>query len=211
MKPIIPTILFLLTILLNLKAQRSVCIDSIFNDSQLTNAKYISPFGGAYNTKAEWKDGYVVLNNGDTLFGEIRLHRSAIKIYFRNPEKEKKYKAYNYISFKYGDSQYFQKTLEKYPVNAKLIESGPVSLYAYEQHSWYPFFRFVHELNFYAVKNSKVYLAYRGEWTNIFVKKSWIADCFGDDADLIDKLKDEKLDYSDLVKSVKAYNCGKLQ
>lgn len=206
MKSFILVCLTFVSATFNLTAQQVDCLNSIFNLSELDNEKYSSPFEVYLNPK--WEEGFLTLNSGDTLYGELKLHRSAIKVKFRNQNKKKKYKAYKYISFKYGDRLFYQKTLDKFPVNAELIESGTISLYAHTQHSWIPFFRIDPILDFYAEKDSQIFLIHRGYWYNALLPKSWLEKCFSDYPELYEKINGKKLSYSEIIKSIRTYNCA---
>ncbi len=189
-------------------SQESDCIDSIYRNSK-SDESYQDLYSGKFLIKnTQWKNGFVIMDSGDTLIGEVRLYKRGIHIGFRNQSIDKKIRADKYISFKYGDRFFVSKNFTGYPANLELIEKGKLCLYAFEQYVAYPGFT-VNDvfISFYIEKGKKVYGPFNLDWTDNVGKKSWLNDCFGDCQSLILIIQYKTLKFQDLLKACKAYNC----
>lgn len=202
-----------LTILLtfNLKSQDLSCIDSIYQNSSRNEAYQGNFEDKIFIIKSNWKKGYIIMNEGDTLIGEIKIHTDGIHIYFRNETLKKKLRADKYKVFKYDKHFFASKKFDNYPFNVEIIELGPISLYAYEQHSNYPGMAGgtmrVDLVQFYVEKGSAVYGPFNLNYKDILLDKSWINECFSDCPYLLSKIPQKNLKFPELLKACQSYNC----
>lgn len=96
-------------------------------------------FGAFTAAKAElvWKTGYVILNNGDTLKGEIKYNTKKelslfTKVTFRQAEKVKNYKPEDLKEFSYEETRFLTRTMDKELVFLKLVSAGAINLFEWQ-------------------------------------------------------------------------------
>lgn len=182
-------------------SQESECINSIYKT--IDDVKYRDNFGAIkFLRKSEWQNGFVVMNNGDTLFGKVLLNINGIHIDFKNAVGVQRFRADKYKCFRCGEHFFISKKFDGYHVNAELIEKGKVCFYAYEQISRQEYLSL-----FYVEKGSDIYGPFTLDWFESATSRSWIYDCFGDYPSLITIMEKEPIKFPDLFKACKTYNC----
>ena len=96
---------------------------------------------GTYGiTRAElvWKTGYVILNSGDTVKGEIKYNTKKelplfTKVSLRNAENvTKNYKPDDIREYCYEETHFLTRTMDKELVFLKLVSSGNINLFEWQ-------------------------------------------------------------------------------
>lgn len=90
--------------------------------------------------KAEyiWKTGYVILNSGDTVKGEIKYNTKKelslfSKVTLKNAENvQKNYKPADVKEFAYEDVHFLSRIMDKEPVFLKLVSAGQINLFEWQ-------------------------------------------------------------------------------
>ncbi len=156
--------------------------------------------------KAElvWKAGYVILNSGDTLRGDIKYNTKKelslfTKVTLKNAENvQKNYKPDDIKEFAYEDVHFLSRIMDKEPVFLKLVSAGQINLFEWQ------------------------FEVYHGDQTE--VEKDFYIEKVGSDAKEPEKLKGSKFkktvselmsDNTDLVSRVesddKKYEIAEMQ
>lgn len=85
-----------------------------------------------------WKQGYVILNSGDTLKGEIKYNTKKelslfSKVTLKNAENvQKNYKPDDIKEFAYEDVHFLSRIMDKEPVFLKLVSAGQINLFEWQ-------------------------------------------------------------------------------
>jgi len=124
--------------------------------------------------KAEfvWKAGYVILNSGDTVKGDIKYNTKKelslfTKVTLKNAENvQKNYKPDDIREFAYEDVHFLSRTMDKELVFLKLVSAGKINLFEWQ------------------------YEVYHGDQT--LVEKDFYIEKVGSDAKEPEKLKGNK-------------------
>lgn len=194
-------------------SQIEVNIDSLYNvfadSSKYDNILRIKLFG----MNSEWENGYIVTLKRDTIVGQIKLHEDGIHASVKNGQAVKKYRADKYFAVRYGKRFFVSKKLDGYLVNAELLESGKINLYAYEQVYKGAILMGAggqHRTSYYFENEKYIYGPFSSNWTD-FRKSSAFESCIGDYKTLLNKYVNKEFKFSDLRIIIKIYNywCNK--
>jgi hypothetical protein len=92
----------------------------------------------AANAELVWKTGYVILNSGDTVKGDIKYNTKKelslfSKVTLKNAENvQKNYKPDDIKEFAYEDVHFLSRTMDKEPVFLKLVSAGQINLFEWQ-------------------------------------------------------------------------------
>lgn len=91
----------------------------------------------AANAELVWKTGYVIMNNGDTLKGEIKYNTKKelslfSKVPFRQGEVVKTYKPDQIKEFSFEETRFLTRTMDKELVFLKLVSEGAINLFEWQ-------------------------------------------------------------------------------
>ena len=96
-------------------------------------------FGGFSVAKAEyvWKTGYVILNSGDTLKGDIKYNTKKelplfSKVTLKQGEVQKNYKPDQIKEFSFEQTRFLTRTMDKELVFLKLVSQGQINLFEWQ-------------------------------------------------------------------------------
>ena len=169
---------------------------------------------GAFTAaKAElvWKTGYVVLNNGDTLKGEIKYNTKKelslfSKVYFKNAENvQKTYKPDDVKAYGYEDIRFLTRTMDKELVFLKLVSEGQINLFEWQYEVYHGDETLV-EKDFYIEKvggEAKEPEKLKG---NKF--KKTVSELMADNTELVARIngEDKKYEINDMQSVIEEYN-----
>lgn len=163
--------------------------------------------------KAElvWKQGYVLLNSGDTLKGEIKYNTKKelplfSKVTLKNAEGvQKNYKPEDVKEFAYEGVRFLSRTMDKEPVFLKLVAEGQINLFEWQFEVYHGDETQV-EKDFYIEKangESKEPKKLKG---NHF--KKTVAEMMADHTDLVARIEseDKKYEIKDMQSVIEEYN-----
>lgn len=96
-------------------------------------------FGAFSAVKAEyvWKPGYVILNSGDTVKGEVKYNTKKelqlfSKVTLKQGETMKNYKPDQIKEYGYEDVKFLTRTMDKELVFLKLVSAGKINLFEWQ-------------------------------------------------------------------------------
>lgn len=162
----------------------------------------------------EYLEGYIILNDGDTIYGKIKKQselKSCEKVYIIDSTSvEKKYKSKKAIGYKRGDEIFIKKNytvpgnLGTYNNFMKVIETGKVVLYeAYSnvyQSSGGGGGVSTTRHDYFLEKNGNLLRVKKGGF------KNQISEYFRENKELSEKIKNKELGYGDMHRIVQIYN-----
>jgi len=159
-----------------------------------------------------WLEGYVVLEEGDTLFGEIRNttpHAPGDGVMIRDLETKalQEFGPKDVLGYHIGEDTFFSKKLNKKWGFLKLIRDGMVKLYEGRQSNAHSY-SFGNE-GLYSETNSRFYMIEKGD---VFERvrssgfRTEIVKFFDDDEKLCEAIKKKQLKYQSIVLIVDLYN-----
>ena len=154
-----------------------------------------------------WKKGYVLLNSGDTVKGEIRINPKKefdcySKVTVKKSEEEKK--TFNPVKAKeycFEETRFVSRLVEGEGSFVKCISIGAVNLYEH-QYEWQSGNEIIYKSEFFIEKaQSKEIVRVRpGKFKKI------VEEYMGDNAELLQEVKDKKYDFEQLSEVVQTYN-----
>jgi hypothetical protein len=96
-------------------------------------------FGAFSAVKAEyvWKSGYVILNSGDTVKGDVKYNTKKelqlfSKVTLKQGETMKNYKPDQIKEYGYEDVKFLTRTMDKELVFLKLVSAGKINLFEWQ-------------------------------------------------------------------------------
>jgi hypothetical protein len=173
---------------------------------------FLLVLGISVSAKAEflWKAGFVVLNSGDTLRGEIKVNAKKelpmfSKISFKMGETTKMYKPEQITSYGYDDKRFLSRKLEGEMTFLKVLSYGRVIFYEL-QYEMQRGADLIVDSEYYMEKNDGSGAAPTKVKSNKF--KKMVADVMADHTELVEKVQseDKKYEYNDMVRIVEEYN-----
>lgn len=158
-----------------------------------------------------WKKGYVILNNGDTVKGEIKYNTKKelplfSKVTLKNAENiQKSYKPDDIKEYSYEGVRFLSRTMDKELVFLKLVSGGQINLFEW-QYEIYHGDQTLVETDFYIEKkgsNAKQPEKLKG---NRF--KKTVAELMADNTDLVARVEAEnkKYEIKDMQSVIEEYN-----
>jgi hypothetical protein len=165
-----------------------------------------SRFGSA-QTQMIWKKGYVLLTTGDTVKGEIRLNTKKefdlySKVTVKKSEDEKKtfspQKAREYC---FEDTHFVSRLVEGEGSFVKCVSLGAVNLYEH-QYEWQSGNEIIYKSEYFIEKahSTEIVRVRPGKFKKI------VEEYMGDNAELVQQVKDKKYDFEQLTEVVQTYN-----
>jgi hypothetical protein len=152
--------------------------------------------------------GYVVLNTGDTIKGEIKhnpkkqfdlFSKVMVKI---DEQQRKSYKADKVKSYTFGETTFIAKNMDGEMVFMKRISEGAIDLYEF-QYEW------INAKNETEIR-SEYYLEKEGSAEPVRIKsgrfRKQIAEMMADHQELVKDLEEKKYDVENLAEVVESYN-----
>lgn len=152
--------------------------------------------------------GYVVLNTGDTIKGEIKnnpkkqfdlFSKVLVKL---DEERRKTYKADKVKSYTFEDNTFIAKKMDGEMVFMKRISEGAIDLYEF-QYEW------INAKNETEIR-SEYYVEKEGTEEPVRIKsgrfRKQIAEIMSDNEEIVKELEDNKYDVENLAEVVENYN-----
>jgi hypothetical protein len=154
-----------------------------------------------------WKTGYVVLNSGDTVKGEIKVNAKKefdfySKVMVKKSEEEKKtFNSTKAREFCFDGTKFVSRLVEGESSFVKCLSMGAINLYEH-QYEWQSGNSIVYKSEFFIEKaNSKEMVRVKsGHFKKI------VDEYMGDNADLVKDVHDKKYDFDQLAEVVQTYN-----
>jgi hypothetical protein len=154
-----------------------------------------------------WKKGYVVLTNGDTMRGEVRVNTKKeqemrTRVTVRKSEDEKK--SFNPIKAKeyvFEDTKYVSRMVDGENTFVKCISMGAINLYEH-LYEWQSGNDIVYKPEFYLEKaNSTEFVKVKsGKFKKI------VEEYMADNTELVQEVRDKKYDFDQFAEVVQQYN-----
>ena len=154
-----------------------------------------------------WKKGYVLLNTGDTVKGEIKVNPKKefdfySKVMVKRSEDEKKtFNPAKAKEFSFEDTRFVSRQVEGENSFVKCLSMGAVNLFEH-QYEWQSGNEIVYRSEYFIEKpNSKEMVRVKsGHFKKI------VEEFMGDNAELLKDVKDKKYDFEQLSEVVQTYN-----
>lgn len=163
--------------------------------------------------KAElvWKAGYVILNSGDTLKGEIKYNTKKelslfTKVTLKNAENvQKNYKPEDVKEFAYEDVHFLSRIMDKEPVFLKLVSAGQINLFEWQFEVYHGDQTEV-EKDFYIEKIGSE--AKEPEKLKGSKFKKTVSELMSDNMDLVSRVEndDKKYEIAEMQSVIEEYN-----
>lgn len=163
--------------------------------------------------KAEyiWKTGYVILNSGDTLKGEIKYNTKKelslfSKVTLKNAENvQKNYKPADVKEFAYEDVHFLSRIMDKEPVFLKLVSAGQINLFEWQFEVYHGEETLV-EKDFYIEKVGSAAKEPEKLKGNRF--KKTVSELMSDNIDLVTRVENDskKYEIAEMQSVIEEYN-----
>lgn len=158
-----------------------------------------------------WKSGYVILNSGDTVKGDIKYNTKKelslfSKVTLKNADNvQKNYKPDDIREFCYEETHFLTRTMDKELVFLKLVSAGEINLFEW-QYEMYHGDETVVEKDFYVEKvgsDEKEPQKLKG---NKF--KKTVSDLMSDNTDIVSRVEndDKKYEIAEMQSVIEEYN-----
>ncbi|MCB0824169.1 MAG: hypothetical protein KDC09_15835 [Bacteroidales bacterium] len=167
----------------------------------------------SFSYSQDYKEGYVILNNNDTLFGELEVLsdiQCGKKVIIKVGEKVTKYKPKKIKAYKIGEDEYVTKqftlpgNLSTFTRFLKVWELGKVNIYGYYYSANTQYFDVSNPNN----KSHEVFIEKDGILERVkdtgFANR--MSEYFSDNKELSEQILNNKLTYYDILKIVRIYN-----
>jgi hypothetical protein len=161
------------------------------------------------NTQAQllWKKGFVLLSNGDTVKGEIKVNPKKefdlySKVMVRKSEEEKRtFNPSKAKEFCFEDTRFISRQVDGENSFVKCLSLGAVNLYQY-QYEMQSGSSIVYRSEYYIEKasSSEMVRVKSGHFRKI------VEEYMGDNSDLVKDVMDKKYDFDQLAEVVQTYN-----
>jgi len=193
----------------------------LFQKKNIILLLFITITSNGFSQFINYIDGYVVKENRDTIYGQLRelnAEKSCLKIKFIDSKGNKvKFKDKEVYAYKRGDDLYYKKTYER-PISIsnmkgfmKLMVKGKVNLYKFNyveknvgvmdsNGGMIPGGNSYRKDYYIEKKNSNLFLV-----TKIGFKHL-VANYLSDNFDLANKIRNKELKYRDIKEIVRTYN-----
>ena len=190
---------------LALFSQIDVNIDSLYQVFSSSSKYDLILRAKLFTMDSEWDTGFVITTKLDTIKGQIKLLGDGIHVKVRNNQLDKKYRADKYIRLQYGYRIFISKTLENFPVNAELLDSGKINFYSFETANT-NYTQAEIATRFYLEKDKIIYGPYHSDWKDFGSGFTLLSECIGDYKTLSNRVQNKEFKYSDLWIIIKIYN-----
>jgi hypothetical protein len=170
-------------------------------------------FGAFTAAKADlvWKQGYVVLNSGDTLKGEVKYNTKKelslfSKVTLKNAENvQKNYKPEDLKGFGYEDVRFLTRTMDRELVFLKLVSEGQINLFEWQFEVYHGDQTLV-EKDFYVEKVGGTEKEPKKLKGNHF--KKTVSELMADHSELVARVEseDKKYEIKDMQSVIEEYN-----
>ncbi|HLG03096.1 MAG TPA: hypothetical protein VI731_05835 [Bacteroidia bacterium] len=156
-----------------------------------------------------WKPGYVILNSGDSVKGEIKINTKKElplfqKVYYRDGKVSKTYKPEQVKEYGFETTKFFSRKVDGEFQFMKALTLGALNFYEWQYEIQKPS-GIVLEKEYYIEKNdgaSKIERVKSGKFKKI------VADLMADHTELVQRVQseDKKYDAAEMQKVVEEYN-----
>ncbi len=163
--------------------------------------------------KAElvWKQGYVILTNGDTLKGEIKYNTKKelplfTKVTLKNAEGvQKNYKPEDVKEFSYEGVRFLSRSMDKELVFLKLVSAGKINLFEWQFEVYHGEQTEV-EKDFYVENTEGESKSLKKLKGNHF--KKTVSEMMADNSELVARIEseDKKYEIKDMQSVIEEYN-----
>lgn len=170
-------------------------------------------FGAFSAAKAElvWKSGYVILNNGDTVKGEIKYNTKKelplfSKVTLKTPDNvQKNYKPDQVKEYSYEGVRFLPRTVDKELVFLKLVSAGQINLFEW-QYEVYHGDQTLVEKDFYIEKVGSDVKEPEKLKGNRF--KKTVSELMSDNVDLVNRVENDskKYEIAEMQSVIEEYN-----
>jgi hypothetical protein len=159
------------------------------------------------NGQMVWKKGFVVLNNGDSIKGEIRLNpKKESDAYFkvmvkRSEEDKKNFNATKIKEYVFDSTRFISRQVEGEFSFVKVLASGSINLYEH-LYEWQSGDQIVYRSEYFIEKaNSKEMVKVKqGKF------KKFVEENMADNTSLVKEVEDKKYDYEQITEVIQQYN-----
>jgi hypothetical protein len=174
-------------------------------------ALLVSGLFNVTHAEHEWKKGYVVLNTGDTVKGEVRLNSKKevdlyTKVQLKISETEKKsYSPEKIKAYGYEDIRFLSRKVGGEPAFLKVLTAGRINIYEY-QYELQRGSSIVSETEYFIEKTDKPDAEPQKLKMSKF--KKIVADLMADHTDLVERVQseDEEFELTNCLQVVQEYN-----
>ncbi|MFI5150380.1 MAG: hypothetical protein ACHQRM_11655 [Bacteroidia bacterium] len=159
------------------------------------------------NAQMVWKKGYAILNNGDSVKGDIRLNpKKESDAYFKvmvkvTEDNKKNFNATKIKEYSFDSTRFVSRQVEGEFSFVKVLASGSINLYEH-LYEWQSGDQIVYKAEYFIEKgNSKEMVKVKqGKF------KKFVEENMADNSSLVKDVQDKKYDFEQLTEVVQQYN-----
>jgi hypothetical protein len=153
-----------------------------------------------------WKQGYVLLNTGDTVKGEIKIPKKEFDFYSkvmvkRSEDEKKTFNPAKAKEFSFEGTRFVSKQVDGETTFVKCLSAGSLNLYEY-QYEWQSGNNIIYKSEFYLEKanTTEMVKVKSGHFRKI------VEEFMSGDTALLKDVQDKKYDFEQLTEVFQQYN-----